>query len=842
MAAADDRRGLDSDTSEDEEAQEAPLRPGADSEDEEENAAPGQERRERVALFDFLRLLAHNRNERHGYRTNAELVAHLKADGNVQSDAVSRAMLCCPRDLFVPPPHRAEALADRPIRVEAAGFNISAPHVQSIALEALAVAPGEKVLDVGCGCGIVTAYLAHMVGPRGEVVGVDIRDAAVRLTAANLQRLRDADPEFCEAAPPPPAVRIERHNVFIPLARHRAAYDAVHVGGAVPYSRVGALLELLKPSGGRIVAPVASDFRLITKLPDGSVKHRILSQVAFTEMELPRDVEVVAALEAEKAEEARRVLVPASTYAADLAHLAAPGADLAAAQAAAEAAVAAAAAGGGGGGTAGTADGGSVPGCGAEASEPEPEAGAAGAAPAGAGRSPPRSRSRRSDPDLLHWAAATPPPELRAGGRAAAAAASAGAAVELSGSAASMEVSGLSGGGEGGAGGGGGGGQGGGGGGGAAAGTGAGGMEVDGATSAAPPVLKEQQQGGGGGGGGGEELAPAGPAEADADANAATTTTTGGGSGGGGAHVASFPTAHLYSYMAGVVASGGSSSTSNSSSGSSGSSSGSGALLALGAPDCWLSGPAGSGWRLPAHRAVLQARCELLRAHVCSGMRDCNTDDYQVPEAVERADAMEAFLHYLYKDCLPPGGVDSELMPQLLHAGTYFGCHRLVRLCEALLARELVAAGRRGGEPEVLAAAVAAAGPLLGLADEGGLDGLRGVALQFVLDHFPAVSASEGYRALPRPLVDAVAAEAVARYTGLLQQLERLACGSSSSGGGGSSSGGGGGGGAGGGGGGGGRGAGLVGRMGGGADSDEDGDGDGDDGGGAGQVRVVRWR
>ena len=57
---------------------------------------------------------------------------------------------------------------------------------------------------------------------------------------------------------------------------------------------------------------------------------------------------------------------------------------------------------------------------------------------------------------------------------------------------------------------------------------------------------------------------------------------------------------------------------------------------------------------------------------------------------------------------------------------------RLVRLCEALLARELVAAGRRGGEPEVLAAAVAAAGPLLGLADEGGLDGLRGVALQFV--------------------------------------------------------------------------------------------------------------
>ncbi|MGH9267009.1 MAG: methyltransferase domain-containing protein, partial [Acidimicrobiales bacterium] len=37
----------------------------------------------------------------------------------------------------------------------------------------LAVGPGDRVLDVGCGPGDVTRALAGMVGPEGEVVGID---------------------------------------------------------------------------------------------------------------------------------------------------------------------------------------------------------------------------------------------------------------------------------------------------------------------------------------------------------------------------------------------------------------------------------------------------------------------------------------------------------------------------------------------------------------------------------------------------------------------------------------------------------------------------------------------
>ncbi|PBP26624.1 hypothetical protein BUE80_DR002412 [Diplocarpon rosae] len=40
-------------------------------------------------------------------------------------------------------------------------------------LDRLAIAPGSRVLDVGCGPGNLTAHLASLVGPSGRVVGID---------------------------------------------------------------------------------------------------------------------------------------------------------------------------------------------------------------------------------------------------------------------------------------------------------------------------------------------------------------------------------------------------------------------------------------------------------------------------------------------------------------------------------------------------------------------------------------------------------------------------------------------------------------------------------------------
>jgi ubiquinone/menaquinone biosynthesis C-methylase UbiE len=49
------------------------------------------------------------------------------------------------------------------------------------------IAPGERAIDIGCGCGATTAELARRVGPSGHVLGVDI-------SAPMLGRARETAP------------------------------------------------------------------------------------------------------------------------------------------------------------------------------------------------------------------------------------------------------------------------------------------------------------------------------------------------------------------------------------------------------------------------------------------------------------------------------------------------------------------------------------------------------------------------------------------------------------------------------------------------------------------------
>ena len=64
-------------------------------------------------------------------------------------------------------------------------------------------------------------------------------------------------------------------------------YDRVHCGAACPTSKLGSLLDLLRPEGGLIVTPVEpSDLRVIIKKPDGAVTSRIISQVRYSTLEV----------------------------------------------------------------------------------------------------------------------------------------------------------------------------------------------------------------------------------------------------------------------------------------------------------------------------------------------------------------------------------------------------------------------------------------------------------------------------------------------------------------------------------------------------------------------------
>ncbi len=102
-------------------------------------------------------------------------------------DPVDAAFDATPRRDFLPPGVRRRASYDGPLAI-AAGQTNSQPRTVDDMLRLLDVRPGQRVLDVGAGSGWTTALLAHLVGPSGSVLGVELEPQLVAFGAANLAR------------------------------------------------------------------------------------------------------------------------------------------------------------------------------------------------------------------------------------------------------------------------------------------------------------------------------------------------------------------------------------------------------------------------------------------------------------------------------------------------------------------------------------------------------------------------------------------------------------------------------------------------------------------------------
>jgi protein-L-isoaspartate(D-aspartate) O-methyltransferase len=180
---------------------------------------------------------------------------------DIRDERVLEAMATVPRELFVPEAVRRRAYRDAALPI-GQGQTISQPYMVARIAEALALRPGELVLDVGTGSGYQAAVLAEL---GADVVTIERLPELAEQARANLAAAGYRQVE----------VRVGDGTLGVP---DRAPFDAIAVAAAAP-AFPETLYEQLRPRG-RLVVPVggprAQRLEVIVRSPEGpAVVHSV---------------------------------------------------------------------------------------------------------------------------------------------------------------------------------------------------------------------------------------------------------------------------------------------------------------------------------------------------------------------------------------------------------------------------------------------------------------------------------------------------------------------------------------------------------------------------------------
>ena len=196
-----------------------------------------------------------------------DMVENQIAARGIRSEAVLGALRKVPRDAFLPERLREFAYEDSPLPI-AAGQTISQPYIVALMTDALDLAGGATVLEIGTGSGYAAAVLAEIAGEvyTVERIGELAEKAASTLAALGYRNVHvmhgDGTLGWAAAAP----------------------YDAIIVAAAGP--EVPELLKQQLKVGGRLVIPVGSDPRAqelvrVTRTSNDEFKSEDLADVRF---------------------------------------------------------------------------------------------------------------------------------------------------------------------------------------------------------------------------------------------------------------------------------------------------------------------------------------------------------------------------------------------------------------------------------------------------------------------------------------------------------------------------------------------------------------------------------
>lgn len=186
---------------------------------------------------------------------------------DVSDRTVLDAMLSVPRHEFVPEHLQRQAYDDRPLPI-GHGQTISQPYIVAYMTQALALKPGDRVLEVGAGSGYQAAVLAEITP---HVYAIEIIKALGDEAKARLERLGYK------------TVEVKIADGYYGW-EEKGPFDAIIVtcaAGSIPPP----LLKQLKP-GGRMCIPVgppglSQDLILVTKDSEGRARTRSLMGVVF---------------------------------------------------------------------------------------------------------------------------------------------------------------------------------------------------------------------------------------------------------------------------------------------------------------------------------------------------------------------------------------------------------------------------------------------------------------------------------------------------------------------------------------------------------------------------------